>query len=383
MTVGLSHFQLIHLVRVGGWVSVEAPGKHVVVLVLHKAAVQHRPVHEAEYRIERAVEAHLLAQSPRWAASGSDSPTRGWLQHVLDHSPSEWYLPRARRCSSRRSASSKTKMENARLQHAVPVRRHFLHRAGLAAVLVDRDQHRPCHPMSCPACLQSRLGVRGEAPRSTESGQGARVARRDEEADCAYRPRSNVVHAGCNAASHAAVLSPRAAGPSIGFRNGSTLREQVALRFRSETGFMDELQVVDPALDRAPPELVPQHRHRAPGPGQQSIALSPCAEILGWSMRRGGRAPRLPSRPRADTAAETVSPFRFAAGTPVARRCRDAAWERTTTRRLHREVRPDWPFGTVPIRPPTAGRCSEVGLDLGQRELCDADPESSASCDRS
>ena len=38
----------------------------------------------------------------------------GELQQASDQRPPEWYLPSARLCNSRRSASSKTKTENAR-----------------------------------------------------------------------------------------------------------------------------------------------------------------------------------------------------------------------------------------------------------------------------
>ena len=55
---------VVHFTRVGGRRSLEPSGDHVIVFVLHQAAVQYGSIHEAEYRVERAVETHLLVQPP-------------------------------------------------------------------------------------------------------------------------------------------------------------------------------------------------------------------------------------------------------------------------------------------------------------------------------
>ena len=58
--------------------------------------------------------------SRRRAASAMASPGRGWPHAQFVHSPPEWYLPSARRCSSSSPAALKANTENARC--SAPVR---------------------------------------------------------------------------------------------------------------------------------------------------------------------------------------------------------------------------------------------------------------------
>ena len=97
---------------------------------------------EAEYTKEnRGVSSHAMPISScrrRLAADEVDSPGRGCPQHVFDHSPAEWYLPRARRWSS---TSQVVEQENRKgpMQGALLVGAQLLFRSDLAIARIDQD----------------------------------------------------------------------------------------------------------------------------------------------------------------------------------------------------------------------------------------------------